>query len=186
MKARFLIPVLAAAIFLPVAAASAATGYTTDNLTMRAGPGGEYPRIDRLPRGAKVNVHGCIDRFDWCDVTFRGRRGWVDGDEITVPYRGRRVAIMEYGPRISVPVISFSFDTYWDSHYRRASFYRDRDNWRERWRGWSRVDQDRDGIPNRFDRDRDGDGVRNNRDRDRDGDGVRNNRDDAPNNPNRR
>ena len=42
---------------------------------------------------------------------------------------------------------------------------------RERNRGW-RGDQDRDGIPNRVDRDRDGDGVSNRRD-------------DAPNNPRR-
>jgi hypothetical protein len=42
---------------------------------------------------------------------------------------------------------------------------------RERNRGW-RGDQDRDGVPNGYDRDRDGDGVSNRRD-------------DAPNNPRR-
>jgi len=49
-----------------------------------------------------------------------------------------------------------------------------------------RGDLDRDGIPNRLDRDKDGDGVRNNRDRDRDGDGVPNRVDRRPDNPNRR
>jgi hypothetical protein len=43
-------------------------------------------------------------------------------------------------------------------------------------------DQDRDGIPDRWDRDRDNDGRLNWRDRDRDGDGVRNHRDRFPDN----
>jgi len=187
MKIRIAVPLLAAAL-LASAAADAATGYTTSRLTLRAGPGRDYPMIDTVSRNTRVTVHGCIDRFDWCDIS-RGRmRGWVDGDSLNVVYRGRRVGMMEYGPRIRLPIISFSFDNYWDTHYRRAAFYRDRDNWRERWRGWSAGmrDQDRDGIPNRVDRDQDGDGVRNSRDRDRDNDGTPNRRDDAPNNPGRR
>ena len=47
--------------------------------------------------------------------------------------------------------------------------------------GWG--DQDRDGIPNRRDRDRDGDGIPNRVDRDRDGDGVPNRFDRRPNRP---
>ncbi|TWO68732.1 hypothetical protein FN976_22340 [Caenimonas sedimenti] len=43
-------------------------------------------------------------------------------------------------------------------------------------------DQDRDGIPDRYDRDRDNDGRVNWHDRDRDGDGVPNHRDRAPDN----
>lgn len=85
---------------------------------------------------------------------------------------------------------SFSFDTgavafaysdgYWDREHRWHSWrnarehraYREqyRDSYkavrhsRERNKGW-RGDEDRDGVPNRVDRDRDGDGVSNNRDR---------------------
>lgn len=59
-------------------------------------------------------------------------------------------------------------------------------------------DQDRDGVPDRYDRDIDGDGIRNKKDarpndprsrpgeRDWDGDGVRNKYDDQPQNPYRR
>jgi hypothetical protein len=53
-------------------------------------------------------------------------------------------------------------------------------------RGHQRGDRDRDGIPNRHDRDLDNDGVRNSQDRDRDGDGVPNHRDRAPDNRNYR
>ena len=49
--------------------------------------------------------------------------------------------------------------------------------------GWQRGDADRDGVPNRYDRDRDNDGRPNSRDRDRDGDGIRNRNDARPDNP---
>ena len=55
--------------------------------------------------------------------------------------------------------------------------------------GWDRVarnDHDRDGIPNRHDRDLDNDGIPNHRDADRDGDRVPNWRDHAPDNRFRR
>ncbi len=173
MKIRFALPLLAAAL-LGSTVADAATGYTTSRLTLRAGPGRDFPAIDSVGRDTKVTVHGCIDRFGWCDVS-RGRtRGWIDGDSLVVPFQGRRVRVVEYGPRLRLPVLTFSFDNYWDNHYRRAAFYRDRDSWRERSRGWTGLrDQDHDGVPNAVDRDRDGDGVRNGRDS-------------APQNPNRR
>ncbi len=184
MKIRYALPLLSAAMTVS-AVAQAATGYTTERLNLRAGPGRDYPTIVSIGRNAKVTVHGCLNRYDWCDVSKGRTRGWVDGSSLAIPYQGRRVGVVEYGPRVRVPVLTFSFDNYWDNHYRRAAFYHDRDNWRERWRNWTR-DQDHDGVPNRLDRDRDGDGVPNRVDRDRDGDGVRNNRDNAPNNPSRR
>jgi uncharacterized protein YraI len=186
MKMRFVLPIFAA-VLVSTAAAEAATAYTTERLTLRAGPGGDYPRIDSVSRNTRVTVHGCVNGFNWCDIS-RGRmRGWVDGDELVVPFRGRRIELEDYSRRGQLPIISFRFDNYWDRHYRRASFYRDRDTWRERWRGWSGPrDQDRDGIANRFDRDQDGDGIREGRDRDRDNDGVNNRRDRNPDNPARR
>lgn len=65
-------------------------------------------------------------------------------------------------------------------YYRDGRGY-DRDRDRGRYR-----DTDRDGVPNRYDRDLDNDGVRNSRDRDRDGDGVPNRWDHRPENPYRR
>jgi uncharacterized protein YraI len=182
MNIRFFIPALAVALLGPVAA-HAERAYTTTTLALRAGPGSEYPRLERIPRDMRVEVHGCLDRFDWCDVSYRGTRGWLDGEALVVRSEGRRSRVTEYWPRARGPIVTFSFDSYWDNNYNRRSFYRDRDDWRNRSRGWRGRDQDRDGIPNRFDRDQDGDGVRNDRDRDRDGDGVRNNRDSRPNNP---
>lgn len=87
-------------------------------------------------------------------------------------------------------------DGYWMKarrgyEYRQPHWVQRGGQWRFENGGWSQPrrpgmrDQDRDGIPNRYDRDRDGDGLRNDRDRDRDGDGVRNRYDSHPNNPRR-
>ncbi len=159
MRLRYLAPILAAAVLSP-AIAQAAVGYTEGRVALRAGPGPDFPRLEALPRNVRVNVHGCVHRFDWCDVSWRGARGWINGERLTISYRGRRVLMHEYGPRMDVPVISFHFDSYWDNNYSRSGFYRERDRWRHSWRG----DEDRDGVPNRYDRDRDGDGTPNRRD----------------------
>ena len=179
-RARLAAPFAVLALAIP-AMAQAAPGMTDSRVQLRAGPGYDYPRVTNLARNTRVNVHGCIRRYDWCDVSVRGIRGWMPADDLRLRYQGRVVRVPEYGPRIALPTLTFSFDTYWDDNYRRSNFYRDRDRWREQ----ARRDQDRDGVPNRLDRDRDGDGVRNNRDRDRDGDGTPNRRDDRPNDPRR-
>ena len=81
--------------------------------------------------------------------------------------------------------------------YHQPVWVQDNGRWVYRTGNWARGgphgDRDRDGIPNRYDRndgrghgDRDRDGIRNRHDRDRDGDGVPNRFDNKPNNPNRR
>jgi hypothetical protein len=45
------------------------------------------------------------------------------------------VPLDTYGPRYHVPVVTFNFGSYWDSHYRNRPFYHDRDR-------WSRYDRD--------------------------------------------
>ncbi len=177
MKTKILAPLATVAVMaLAPMSAHAVTGFTDDSTSLRAGPGRDYPRIERLPKNVRVEVHGCLRRYDWCDVSYRGYRGWMDADDVKVAFRNTRGYIREYGPTYNVPLISFSFDTYWDNHYRKQRFYRERVAWREKSRTWYN-DRDHDGIPNRVDRDQDGDGIRNSKDRDMDGDGVRNSRD---------
>src|SRR5262245_5933932 len=75
-RARIAAPALALAMAIP-AVAQAAPGFTDSRVALRAGPGGDYPRIMTLDRNTRVNIHGCIRRYDWCDVSMRGVRGWV-------------------------------------------------------------------------------------------------------------
>ncbi len=149
MKKSLLAAIFGAAALLPLAA-QAEVAFTDGRATLHAGPGREFPRIDRLRSNVRVNLYGCIDGFSWCDVSIGRERGWVDGDSLFVPYQGRRVRVMEYGSRINVPMVRFNWG-YWDNYYRGRGFYRDRDHWRRQdfARRWS--DADGDGVPNRFD-----------------------------------
>ncbi|HET7558130.1 MAG TPA: SH3 domain-containing protein [Rhodanobacteraceae bacterium] len=138
MKSWRCIPILAAAVPLALAMSTAvhaqsADGYLTDDTPLYAGPAPEYPRIEGLPYGTYVSVQGCTDGWEWCDVVSdQGDWGWVPGDYIDYVYEGQPVVVTEYGPRIGIPIVSFSIATYWDEHYRDRPFYRERDSWSHR------------------------------------------------------
>src|SRR5262245_36838912 len=121
--------------------ASALSAVTTESTNLRAGPAFDFPVVDRIPSDVRVNVHGCVRAYRWCDVSWRDARGWVSGDELAYLYDGRRVAIVEYGPRIGLPVVAFSFDTYWDRYYRGRSWYGERARWRTVWRDRERGER---------------------------------------------
>ena len=129
-------------------AASALTAVTTEPVALRAGPAGAFPIVDSIPDDARVNVHGCVRAYLWCDVSWRDARGWVRGDDLAYYYQQSYVPIIEYGPRIGLPVVVFGFDSYWDRHYRGRPWYRERTRWRTTWRDHDRRDGKR-GIDRR-------------------------------------
>lgn len=149
--------------------ARAADFFTTADVNMRAGPSTRFPRVATLPAGVVVDVYGCLAGWTWCDTAWRGYRGWVSGRYLERIYRGRRVLVPDYGPRIGLPIISFHFGSYWDRWYSDRSWYRDRPRWRRSWErdDWSWRDGDWD---HKRRRDRDGD-WRSDGDWDHDGDG---------------
>jgi uncharacterized protein YraI len=130
------------------AIASALTAITTQPVSLRAGPAIDFPVVDAIPDDARVNVHGCVRAYRWCDVSWRDARGWVQGDDLAYLYQQRRVRIVEYGPRIGLPIIAFSVDSYWNRNYRGRPWYGERSRWRTVWRD---RDGGRDGRPERRD-----------------------------------
>lgn len=79
---RFLISVLLGLGFiLPLAMVSARAegvlAVTVNDLNMREGPGTRYRPVLLIPRGARVPVMRCTDRYAWCEVGYAGRAGWV-------------------------------------------------------------------------------------------------------------
>ena len=148
--------------------ASALTAMTTEPTNLRAGPAFDFPVVDRIPDDATVTVHGCVRAYRWCDISWRDARGWVSGDELAYFYQQRYVPVVEYGPRIGLPIVVFSFDTYWDRYYRGRPFYGERTRWRTVWRdrdgdGRKNADRPRDRREGKADRQSDrrqGDGDR--------------------------
>lgn len=141
---------LAGLLAVPSIASAAVTAITTEPVSLRAGPALDFPVVDQIPDDARVTVFGCVRAYQWCDIAWRDARGWVRGDDLAYLYQSRRVRLIEYGPRIGLPVVVFGFDSYWDRHYRGRPFYAERTRWRTTWRDRDggrdrvRVDVDRD------------------------------------------
>jgi Uncharacterized protein with a bacterial SH3 domain homologue len=112
--------------------AQAADAYVTGNVNLRAGPDPDYPLIDQIPAGTEVNVLGCTDGWEWCDVIVFGDRGWIAGNYIEYEYEDRPVLLPEYGPQIGIPIVTFVIGDYWGHYYRSRPFYRERDRWYSR------------------------------------------------------
>ena len=61
---------------LPSTAAAQST-FTTQSVNLRAGPDRSFPLVTWFPPRTQVRVLGCTAGWRWCDVSARGRRGWV-------------------------------------------------------------------------------------------------------------
>lgn len=125
--------VLAGAAFLLLALGGSAfaqqRGYVTTDVNLRAGPSTSYPVVVVLEGGTPLGIYGCLDDYSWCDVDWRGARGWIAARYLEYDYRGRRVEFAPYAPTVGVPVIAFSFGDYWGRYYRGRSWYSTYDRW---------------------------------------------------------
>jgi len=107
--------------------------YVTQRVYLRGGPGAKFPRVDAVRRGDSIEVHGCLTRRDWCDVSSREGRGWIPANRISFRDGDRRLTLNEYDSRRSLNTIRFSYG-YWDSNYTSRPWYKDKASWELRYR----------------------------------------------------
>jgi uncharacterized protein YraI len=131
--------VVAAALLIAPAAALAAPGLVTSSVSLKAGPGPGFPSVDRIPAGARVNVHGCIRGATWCDVSWDGERGWVSARYLEYYYRNRYVYLPDYYEVADVPIVPFVLGTYWSNYYSGRPWYRRQAHWNNYWRSHARF-----------------------------------------------
>jgi uncharacterized protein YraI len=108
-------------------AADAAEAYANQPTGIYAGPSAEYPQIFALYPGTPVEVYGCVEGYTWCDVQFDDYRGWAYSGQLSYPYYGRQVPILDFGYRLGLPIVGFSIDDYWGRYYHDRPFYGDRE-----------------------------------------------------------
>lgn len=157
MRTRTRAALAAALGMLATPALAQGSGIVEVDLNLRAGPSTEFPVVTTIPQDSAVAVHGCIQGRNWCDISWRGERGWVAARFLGYRHQNRVVPIYDHYEVIEVPFITFSFGDYWERHYRRRPWYDRRDRWRVIWREEAERDRDRDG---RRERREDGAGER--------------------------
>lgn len=127
--ARFLRLWLGGLLMLFSVAAMAENAVTTDVASVRAGPDDSYPEVAQLDPDSPIQVMGCLDDWSWCDVAFGDNRGWLYSPDISYEYEGGYVPFYAYAPSFGLPIVTFSVDSYWGSHYRGRPWYSQRDEW---------------------------------------------------------
>lgn len=130
---------LVAALLLAPTAALAAPGIVTVSTGLRAGPGAGFPLVDRVPEGARVNIHGCLRGHAWCDVSFSDDRGWVSSQYLEYLYRNHYVYLPDYADEVDVPVVPFVLSSYWSSYYEGRPWYRRHAYWNNYWTSHERF-----------------------------------------------
>jgi uncharacterized protein YraI len=122
------------AVTLPAtpALASGAAVAVTD-LNLRTGPSTRHQVVRVLRGGSPVRINACTQGPGWCDVTYRGSRGWVSaryldfGRQTHFRTRDHRPPVVpRSGVVIGTPVITFQFGTSRGRHYYDYPRYDDR------------------------------------------------------------
>ena len=80
---------------------------TASDLSVRSGPGEDYPEVGLATRGSDAVLDGCIDGSAWCRVEVNGLRGWANADYLNVMYEGAPVILRERRSDINVPVVTY-------------------------------------------------------------------------------
>ncbi|MFC5585560.1 peptidase inhibitor family I36 protein [Nitratireductor kimnyeongensis] len=80
----------------------------TADVKMREGPGMRYRAVLTIPRGARVATLRCTRRYEWCEVGYAARKGWVSARHLrdTRPrYRDRPIS--DVGALIGLEIFDF-------------------------------------------------------------------------------
>jgi uncharacterized protein YraI len=113
--------------------ATAQTAITTQAVNVRAGPDRNFPAVTWLLGGVAVNVVGCTSDWRWCDIIAGRDRGWVYTRYLSFPFNNNTVTILQGGPTLGLPVVTFNIGTYWGAHYRGRPWFGNQPYWDNRW-----------------------------------------------------
>ncbi|MDA4844032.1 SH3 domain-containing protein [Hoeflea poritis] len=106
------------------AAQAATSSYTTANVNLRAGPGTSYPVVVTVPNGTPITTYGCLDGYNWCDVSWGTERGWMSASYIQITYQGQpRIITPAIAPAVGLTVVVYN-RAYWDRYYYGRPWYR--------------------------------------------------------------
>jgi len=108
MNTRSLLAMTAAALMTAVPAMAQVAATAATDLNLRSGPGGDQEIVGVIPSGGEVQVDGCLDAANWCQVTFEGTQGWAYGDYLNAaaPDQPEPLVVYENREPLQVPIIT--------------------------------------------------------------------------------
>ena len=89
----------------PAAAALSATA--TTELNLRSGPGPEYQIEGVIPGDAEVEVTGCLEEAEWCEVTHEGVSGWAYSAYLTTPVEDEPVVLYQRPAEVQIDTVTY-------------------------------------------------------------------------------
>ena len=119
-----------ATLLASCATASARTAQIDNKLNLRQGPGAEHRVIVVMPAGAQVTVGEC--RGEWCQVVYRGQRGYANsallsgGDAAQAAAPPPPQTATKYGAHDDVRVLNWNDREWRDRYWREMELIRRR------------------------------------------------------------
>ena len=90
---------------LTTAASAAIVATATTSLSLRSGPGPQYPVVGAVPANGKATIIGCIQGSMWCQVSANGKQAWAYSKYLMATLSGRSLALSE---RIAqIPAVTY-------------------------------------------------------------------------------
>ncbi len=109
--------------------AAAYPAFTNGEVYLRAGPDTDFPIVHVLYPRTLLEVIGCEQDYQWCDVHSDAGRGWVNADYLVTAFDNREVSVAQNGAAIGLPVLAFLVGAYWADHYFDRPWYGRHPHW---------------------------------------------------------
>ncbi|KJF73806.1 DUF1236 domain-containing protein [Agrobacterium arsenijevicii] len=80
---------------------------TASDVSVRSGPGEDYPEVGLATRGSNAVLDGCTEGSSWCRIQVNGLNGWAHADYLNVLYEGSPVILEQRRTELSVPIVTY-------------------------------------------------------------------------------
>lgn len=87
------------------------TASASTELNLRAGPGPAQEIIGVIAADDTVDVKGCLDTSNWCQVSYNGTDGWAYGDYLVAKVDQEPVVVYENRAKIGVETVTYEDTT---------------------------------------------------------------------------
>jgi uncharacterized protein YraI len=126
IRKKLAVALLGAAVISPATAwAQELVGVAYVDLNVRAGPAPTYPVVTVISANDSVDIFGCLDDLNWCDVAYGGVRGWAYAEYLTV----QTTPVPQVQATLLPPPVTFNGEEYWTAYYQDRPFFAERDRW---------------------------------------------------------